>query len=92
MTYCTASGKNLQNTGTKKKSFGLKLEIFSYEHKEFAQLAGTGLAKNDMLCLMKIQVALRCQYKHFWITQHTGHRTSFCYVIVSSNFSALSYF
>lgn len=54
MTYCTASEKFCK-TQRQKISFGLKLEIFSYKHKEFAQLAGTSLAKNDMLLIIKMQ-------------------------------------
>lgn len=54
MTYCTESEKFCK-TQTEKINFGLILEIFSYKHKEFAQLAGTSLAKNDMLLIMKMQ-------------------------------------
>lgn len=65
---------------THKKRFGLKLEIFSYKHKEFAQLTGIGLDKNDMLHLMKMHNEERVKHRVVSIsqlpsTQHIRHHS-----------------
>lgn len=70
MTYCTVSGNICKTqTHTHKKRFGLKLEIFSYKHKEFAQLTGIGLDKNDMLHLMKMHNEERVRHRVVSISQ-----------------------
>lgn len=49
----------------------MKLEMFSYKHKEFAQLTGIGLDKNDMLHLMKMrneECVRLCDASISWLT------------------------